>query len=63
MTYLYHFLSPDHTQTVRLILLECRVFRDQSQILAYGLPDEHAVERVFVLESRQLVKGGGILRR
>ena len=41
--------SPQHTQTVWLILSEVGVFREQRQMLTDGLPDQHAVERVFVL--------------
>src|SRR5437870_4463042 len=37
--------SPQHTQTVWLILSEVGVFREQRQMLTDGLPDQHAVER------------------
>jgi len=43
--------SPQHTQTVWLRLSEVGVFREQRQMLTDGLPDQHAVERVFVLAS------------
>ncbi len=54
---------PQDTQTVRLILSESRVFREQSQILADRLPDKHAVKRIFVLDSRQLMKSSGVMWR
>src|SRR5882724_2388020 len=56
-------ISPQHMQTVRLVLSEIRIFREQGQMLTDGLPDQHAVKRVLVLESRQLIESSGVLRR
>ena len=42
---------------MRLVLSEIRVLREQRQMLTNGLPYQHAVKRVFVLESRQLISG------
>jgi hypothetical protein len=50
-------------QTVRLVLSEVRIFREQRQMLTDGLPDQHAVKWVLVLESRQLMGGSSVLRR
>jgi hypothetical protein len=50
-------------QTMRLVLSEVRIFREQRQMLTDGLPDQHAVKRVLVLESRQVMEGSSVLRR